>query len=96
MGDKFNKLLCGLILILSHYGLAPRRMGPLYAKYCQQCHGAQREGGVGPSLVDGVWNIGQPSTQLISQVIREGSVNKAMPAWGQVLTSAEIDASPNG
>lgn len=93
MGDRLNKLLCGLVLIFSPLWAGAAQDGPaLYAKHCQQCHGAQREGGVGPSLVDGVWNIGQPSTQLISQVIREGSANKAMPAWGQVLTSAEIDA----
>jgi glucose/arabinose dehydrogenase len=64
----------------------------LYKTHCQQCHGALREGGVGPSLADGEWIITQPTATAIGKVIRDGSSNKAMPAWGSILTSAQIDA----
>lgn len=63
----------------------------LYGKHCQQCHGAQREGGVGPNLADGIWTVKEPSPAAIAQIIRDGSVNKAMPPWSHVLSADEID-----
>ncbi|MEY4588825.1 MAG: hypothetical protein RL497_901 [Pseudomonadota bacterium] len=64
----------------------------LYRTHCQQCHGAGREGGVGPNLADAAWNLGVPARQSVSQVIREGIPGKAMPAWQQVLKPEQIDA----
>lgn len=63
----------------------------LYKTHCQQCHGSSREGGVGPSLIDGAWILAHPTASSIGEVIRQGSSNKAMPAWSSILTEAQIN-----
>lgn len=83
----------GLLImgLFSHSWALAEKGAELYAAHCQQCHGAQRGGGVGPSLVDNTWIIPQPTIAAVSQIIKEGSQNKAMPAWGSKLNDAEID-----
>ncbi len=65
-----------------------------YATNCAACHGANAEGGIGPSLKDTDWvHGGQPSQ--IFHVIQEGVPAKGMPAWKSILgetRSAEITA----
>jgi cytochrome c oxidase cbb3-type subunit III len=55
-----------------------------YATNCAQCHGAKGEGGIGPNLTDSHWLHGGGPTD-IHQVVRDGVMDKGMPAWGQVL-----------
>lgn len=80
-----------LILGLFNPSWALEKGAELYAAHCQQCHGAQRSGGVGPSLVDDTWIIPQPTVAAVSQIIKEGSTNKAMPAWEFKLNDQDID-----
>ncbi|HEY6530582.1 MAG TPA: cytochrome c [Cellvibrionaceae bacterium] len=73
-----------------------RKKAPeLYCQHCQQCHGAQAKAALGPSLTDAIWSLGNPTTLDLSKVIREGSPNKAMPAWGQILSTEEIETLAN-
>lgn len=89
--------ILGVVLLWTTWALSSNTVwavqdgAALYAKHCQQCHGAQREGGVGPNLADGVWVLREPTIANVSQLIREGNSNKAMPAWGQLLNAAEIE-----
>jgi ubiquinol-cytochrome c reductase cytochrome c subunit len=56
--------------------------GSIYEQNCQSCHGAQGEGGVGPSLQD------QDSVEAVAQQVRVGG--GGMPAFEGVLTDQQI------
>jgi mono/diheme cytochrome c family protein len=60
----------------------------IYADLCSQCHGQNGQGGIGPSLV------GQPvqaqTDQQIFNSINGGHPATPMIAWGEILTSEQI------
>ena len=61
----------------------------LYESNCTRCHGAEGQGGRGPSL-QGI-AVEQPDqTDGINQVINGGG---GMPAFGESLTIEEIEAT---
>ena len=62
-----------------------------YAFYCADCHGADLNGGMASSLADGRWDYGG-SPAAMAQTIADGLEDDGMPAFGAVLTPAEIDA----
>ena len=62
-----------------------------YAFYCADCHGADMDGGMASSLVDGRWAYGDSAAALFRS-IAAGIEIDGMPAFGAVLTAAEIDA----
>lgn len=66
----------------------PRSGAELYSQNCQLCHGANGLGGIGPSLI-GI-NKSMGHEQILEQV-RNGSANKAMPAWKDNLSVGDID-----
>jgi mono/diheme cytochrome c family protein len=61
----------------------------IFSTYCAGCHGATGGGGVGPQLSEG---------KVAGALTREAQVNVvthgvgAMPAWGDRLSDAEIEA----
>jgi cytochrome c oxidase cbb3-type subunit 3 len=55
---------------------------------CAGCHGDHGGGGMGPSLRDNAWLYGGSHAQ-VADSIAEGRAN-GMPAWGQMLTEAQI------
>ena len=63
----------------------------LYLQNCAGCHGAQRQGGEGPSLTA---HAGQGKTDKTSLTtfIANGAPAKGMPAWKGVLDAAQIGA----
>ena len=70
---------------------APAAARDHYAFYCADCHGADMDGGMASSLVDGRWDYGD-SDAAILRSIAEGIEADGMPAFGAALTPAEIDA----
>ena len=62
-----------------------------YALFCADCHGADMDGGMASSLVDGRWDYGD-SDAAILRSIADGIEADGMPAFGAALTPAEIDA----
>ena len=62
-----------------------------YAFYCADCHGADMDGGMASSLVDGRWAFGDSSTAIF-RAVADGLEADGMPAFGAVLTPVEIDA----
>ncbi|WOO40215.1 cbb3-type cytochrome c oxidase N-terminal domain-containing protein [Rubellicoccus peritrichatus] len=61
----------------------------IYDANCTPCHGANLEGGIGFSLVDGEWVHGaQPSS--IYNTIYDGVPDKGMQAWGTLLGQKRI------
>jgi len=70
---------------------ASRAAPQTYAEYCAACHGEQLEGGKGPALSSAARKPGSDDGKL-ARLIREGSVDAGMPAFGDVLNAAEIRA----
>jgi cytochrome c oxidase cbb3-type subunit 3 len=60
----------------------------LYQVYCVRCHGAQGEGGIGPSFRDKEFVYGGDTKQVFAS-IAEGRP-KGMPAHGDLLASQQI------
>ncbi len=60
-----------------------------YAKHCAVCHGREVRGGQGPSLVAAVYPHGVDDAS-VSRMIRDGFPDGGMPAFGSVLSGAQI------
>ncbi|MDQ8204069.1 cytochrome c [Pelagicoccus sp. SDUM812003] len=64
-----------------------------YAMFCQACHGPEDPTIDSPSnLFDLKWHHGDGSVENIEKSIRDGIVEKGMPAWGQMISDEEINA----
>lgn len=63
----------------------------IFANHCARCHGANLEGGLGKSLVDGVWKFGRGSWAA-RQNIKFGIPDLGMPPFNNVLSDKEIRA----
>ncbi len=61
----------------------------IYAELCTQCHGPAGEGGIGPSLRDPGFQADN-TDQDIFDTINLGHEATAMIAWGEILTSEQI------
>ncbi len=57
----------------------------LLQQYCAVCHGAEREGIIGPTLMGLVL-----TDEEIETTISEGREGTAMPSWKDLLTAEEI------
>ena len=62
----------------------------LYQKYCAECHGRERLGGIGPALLPG--NLRRLRKQRAAQVIAHGRVSTQMPPFADKLSKAQIAA----
>lgn len=62
-----------------------------YALNCASCHGARMEGASAPSMLDEDWVNGGDDESL-ARSIRQGNVEKGMPAWSAALSEREIRA----
>jgi mono/diheme cytochrome c family protein len=63
----------------------PARGGAVYATECAACHGANGQGGFGPSLVDSA--VAQSYPRTVEQVTKGQG---AMPAFADVLSDEDI------
>ncbi|WP_290727796.1 cytochrome D1 domain-containing protein [Aquabacterium sp.] len=62
----------------------------LYAQHCAACHGAERLGGMGPALMPE--SLERLKRKDAIEVITHGRAATQMPAFGDTLSSADIDA----
>ena len=56
---------------------------------CAACHGPNGGGTIGPNLTDEFWIHGGKPDQIYKSV-RDGWVDKGMPAWGQSLGEQKV------
>ncbi len=64
--------------------------GPeIYQELCAQCHGLKGEGGVGPALNDPQFQASN-TDQAIFDTINNGHNATSMIAWGEILSSDQI------
>ena len=61
-----------------------------YAAHCAACHGADRLGGTGPALLPE--NLERLRKPAAAETIARGRMATQMPAFGDKLSTAEIDA----
>lgn len=89
----YPSVLLGLTFCASGAGAAPEvPAAQLYQNNCAVCHGANMEGGVGPTLVQHKWLHGEPTRANLQKVIGNGVPDKGMPSWSPSLKSSEIEA----
>ena len=62
----------------------------LYQEYCATCHGANLQGGMAQSLVNGVWQFGEGRNYIHSN-IKFGLTHLGMPGYEGVLSDAQIN-----
>ncbi len=62
----------------------------LYQTRCTACHGDVLQGGIGPNLTDASWIHGKGTAPEILKVLKEGVLDKGMPAWGTLLQDQEL------
>jgi aldose sugar dehydrogenase len=71
-------------------GELPRDAGKLYAQFCVSCHGEKLDGGLGGSLIDGVWKHGDGGDEHLAKIITEGLPTLGMPGFGTVFDAARV------
>lgn len=64
--------------------------GEIFGKNCAACHAADGGGLIGPNLTDDRWLHGG-SIEAVHASIANGVLAKGMPAWGRILTAAQVD-----
>ncbi len=69
-----------------------RDAAKLYAQLCANCHGENLDGGLGGSLVDGVWKHGDGGDAHLARMITEGLPQLGMPGFGAVLDAPRVRA----
>ncbi|MFZ6766907.1 PQQ-dependent sugar dehydrogenase [Undibacterium sp. Di26W] len=84
--------LFATLLLLNTSSVLAGEGGDLYKQSCAQCHGAHREGGVGPSLLKRPWVKVNGKKDSLQRFISEGLPNTGMPAWKNVLNPKQIAA----
>jgi glucose/arabinose dehydrogenase len=63
----------------------------LYATNCAQCHGADLNGGMATSLIDGIWQFGAENSYVMRN-IKYGIPHLGMPSYEKTLSDGEINS----
>ncbi len=84
-------LALGVSLALATGGaIAETGVVGLYKQHCAECHGDDRLGRIGPALLP--QNLKRLRKKKAIKVIAEGRIATQMPAFGEVLTAAQISS----
>ncbi|HSW31002.1 MAG TPA: cbb3-type cytochrome c oxidase N-terminal domain-containing protein [Longimicrobiales bacterium] len=62
----------------------------VFAQNCVACHGANLEGGIGPSFVDAEWIHGGQAQHIVG-IITNGVLEKGMVRWQGILSPEQIN-----
>lgn len=62
----------------------------LYDARCAVCHGVNLQGSIGPNLTDNYWIHGKGDPESLVTVVKDGVLDKGMPAWDSILTEDEM------
>ncbi len=86
-------LLLPLLSTMNLFGQGSIRQGPpaeLYQMHCAVCHGSDFRGGAAGSLLIDQWESIEQTDQALADYIRDGNLEKGMPAYGEVMNAQEI------
>jgi len=78
-------------LLLAQAPALKKDIAKVYQEICANCHGADLSGGQAPTMLDDVWAHGGDDDSL-ARVIRDGVLEKGMPAFNSVLSDADVRA----
>jgi len=85
-----NQKILATLLSLSGLAVAQKtKVDGIYATNCAGCHGANFEGGVGGSLVDGEWKHGGSDAEIFKS-ISKGNLQLGMTPWEGILNNEQI------
>ena len=85
----FSALIFGCVIARAQ-SEPPRDAAKLYGMFCASCHGEKLDGGMGGSLVDGVWKHGDGGDEHLERVITGGLPQLGMPAFGPTLDGPRL------
>ncbi|HPR06812.1 MAG TPA: cytochrome c, partial [Denitromonas sp.] len=83
-------ILLGVSLFVSHVSAAPADAMLLFVQHCASCHGMDRLGAMGPALLPD--NLSRLRKKVAREVVVNGRPATQMPAFGETLDDAQIDA----
>lgn len=83
---------CGLAVTLAAQPTPRKDVAKIYHEICANCHGAQLEGGQAPSMLDDQWSSGRGTDEDLARIIRDGSLEKGMPAFHSLMNDADVRA----
>ncbi len=83
---------CGLAVSLAAQPAPRKDVAKIYHEICANCHGAQLEGGQAPSMLDDQWSSGRGTDEDLARIIREGALEKGMPAFHSLMSDADVRA----
>ena len=86
-----NKTILSLLGLTLSVGLSAdvKRGQQVFNQFCANCHGDKGQGLVGPNLTDKEILHGSSKEEIV-KVIKNGVLEKAMPAWGTILNDSQI------
>ncbi len=85
-------LLAATPLLIAQAATPKKDVAKVWTDVCASCHGAGMEGAQAPSMLDDVWTTGKGDDASLAAVIREGRVDKGMPAFGTLLSDEDVRA----
>ena len=90
--SAFGLALVGALAMLVPFGAEARAQtaAETYVQHCASCHGADRLGGLGPALLP--QNLRRLKPAKAEAMIAAGRPATQMPAFGDVLSPADIEA----
>ena len=62
----------------------------VFSNRCVVCHGNDGGGGIGPNLCDNTWIHGKGKPEDIANTVKDGVLDKGMPAWSTMMSNDEI------
>jgi len=91
---RLTSVFCGFLplALLSPLTAHAGEGADVYAQNCMQCHGANREGGIGPHLTGARWSKVEPNKASLARFVSQGSSDGRMPGWNKRLTQKQIGA----
>jgi aldose sugar dehydrogenase len=85
----FAVMLAAPLIAQDNPDFSKMKIDQVYQNLCASCHGVKFEGGLGGSLVDGIWKYGS-TDEDIRKAIRDGNAELGMTAFGTVLDDQKI------
>jgi glucose/arabinose dehydrogenase len=79
------------VVEITKKSLSSMKVEKIYSALCAQCHGARLEGGLAPTLLDGVWKHGSTDAEL-AHIIKKGNLEFGMTPWEHLISDTQIHA----
>jgi len=79
-------------LLLAQAPAPKKDVAKVWTEVCASCHGANMQGAQAPSMLDDTWISGNGDDAALAATIKNGRLDKGMPAFSNLLTDEEIRA----